>query len=115
MERLRSTRDRIGRAHLDVGAPVDGTARDIAGASLSHQGVVGSLSSLLALHLVGKGGHGEKELIGGTLQHPLAVFETVEDAHPRGDELLQGVGGLDLLTPESGSSDMMRGGTGVSV
>ena len=76
---------------------------------------MGALPRLLALHLVGEGGDREEELVRRALQGALAVLEVVEDAHARRDDLLQRVGGLDLLAAEPGLLGHDRGpGTAAS-
>jgi hypothetical protein len=52
---------------------------------------------LLALHLRREGGEREHHLVEGITRGPLAIFQVEEDPDAGLGDLLQGIGGLDLL------------------
>ena len=54
----------------------------------------------LALHLGGESGEREHDLLGGRVERALPVVEVVEEPNAGVQDLLDDVGGLDLLSPE---------------
>src|SRR3989449_6231059 len=70
-------------------------------ARLSRQRVVRALPRLLALELSGEVAQGEHGLVERTVERPLAVLKVEEDAHASLHDLLQHVGGFDLLSAEA--------------
>ena len=69
-------------------------------ARLALEGVVCALACLLALELGREVGQGEHDLVERAVQRTLAVLQVEEHADAGLDELLQGVGRLDLLATE---------------
>jgi len=75
----------VGHCGLHIVVAVDRAAYHVSRSRLPHEGIVGALASLLALHLVGERGDREQELVGRVLQGALAILEVVEDAYARRD------------------------------
>jgi len=86
---------------LDVVVAVRAPAHHVAGPRLAQHRVGRPLPRPLALHLVGEGGHGHQELLGGGVDRALAVLEVQEHADTGLGELLQRVGDLDRLAAEA--------------
>ena len=91
---------RYVRDDLAVVVPEHAPARDVASPRLPEQRVVGPLARSVPLHLVGERGHAHDELVGGRVQGTFAVFEVQPDVDPGLRQLLERVGGLDLLAAE---------------
>ena len=79
-----------------------GPARDVQGPRLPGEGIMRPLTGLLALQLGREVGQGEHHLVHRVVERPLAVLEVEEHPDAGGDDLLQRVGGLDLLAAEPG-------------
>jgi hypothetical protein len=91
---------RRGR-NLDVIVPIDCATRHVQRFGVPEEGVVRPLASLLALHLRREVDQREHDFVERVLECPFAILKIEEDSNPRVHDLLQRVGRLDLLAPET--------------
>src|SRR5215468_9722688 len=88
----------LARSHIVVA--IDLAAGDVAASRQTQERVVCPLLCSLALHLGGESGEREHDLLGGRVERALPVVEVVEEPNAGVQDLLDDVGGLDLLSPE---------------
>jgi hypothetical protein len=91
----------LGRGDDVVGVPVGAAASDVPGTRLAHHRVVRALAGALPLHLGGEVGEAEHHLVHRVVERPLAVVQIEEHAHAGVGDLLEHVGGLDLLAAQA--------------
>jgi hypothetical protein len=98
VEALRA-RGRVGvrGVHIVIAIAEHRAARDVPLPGLEEQGLMRAVPCLVAFHLGGEPGDGQQHLVDGRGERDGLAGRGLDDTHPGPRELLQEIGGLDLL------------------